>query len=80
MALAYRYMTFLYMKENKKCVRKLYKGILYKLYSGRSPYFDEGDIFKITIHLKNIATVKVVPDSESAGQGEVDLQELINLL
>ena len=56
-----------------------------KLYSGGTPTFDEGDIFKITIPLKNIATAKVGPDSESVGedvsqggaQDEVDLQELI---
>jgi ATP-dependent DNA helicase RecG len=52
-----------------------------KLYSGGTPSFDEGDIFKITIPLKNIATAKVGPDSESVGQGVgqdiAELQELI---
>ena len=56
-----------------------------KLYSGGTPTFDEGDIFKITIPLKNIATAKVGPDSESVGQNvgegvgqdEADLQALI---
>lgn len=52
-----------------------------KLYSGGTPIFDEGDIFKITIPLKNIATVKVGPDSENVGQDvgqdEADLQKLI---
>ncbi|MDK2828006.1 MAG: ATP-dependent helicase RecG [Clostridium butyricum] len=60
-----------------------------KLYSGGTPTFDEGDIFKITIPLKNIATAKVGPDSKSVGQNvgedvgqsvgqdEVKLQELI---
>jgi ATP-dependent DNA helicase RecG len=60
-----------------------------KLYSGGTPSFDEGDIFKITIPLKNIATVKVGPSSVNVGQGvgqgvgqvvgqvEADLQELI---
>lgn len=56
-----------------------------KLYSGGTPTFDEGDIFKITIPLKNIATAKVGSDSESVGQGDgqevgqdkTDLLELI---
>ena len=60
-----------------------------KLYSGGTPTFDEGDIFKIIIPLKNIATAKVGPDSESVGQNvcqnvgegvgqhEADLQKLI---
>lgn len=59
-----------------------------KLYSGGTPTFDEGDIFRITIPLKNIATAKVGPDSkrvgqnvgedvgQSVGQDEVNLQEL----
>ncbi|WP_313583008.1 RNA-binding domain-containing protein [Lacrimispora sp.] len=60
-----------------------------KLYSGGIPSFDEGDIFKITIPLKNIATAKVGPEKESVGQSvgqdvgqgvgqeEAVLQELI---
>lgn len=52
-----------------------------KLYSGRTPTFDEGDIFKITIPLKSIATGKVAPDSVSVvqdvAQDENDLQKLI---
>lgn len=39
-----------------------------KLYSGGTPSFDEGDVFKITIPLKNIATAKVGPNSESSTQ------------
>lgn len=39
-----------------------------KLYSGGIPSFDEGDIFKITIPLKNIATAKVGPEKETVGQ------------
>ncbi len=39
-----------------------------KLYSGGTPSFDEGNIFKITIPLKNIATSKVGPDSERCTQ------------
>lgn len=56
-----------------------------KLYSGGTPTFDEGDIFKITIPLKSIATGKVGPDGMSVVQdvvqgvvqGETDLQKLI---
>lgn len=60
-----------------------------KLYSGGTPTFDEGDIFRITIPLKNIATAKVGPDCKSVGQNvgedvgqgggqdEVNLHELI---
>lgn len=60
-----------------------------KLYSGGTPSFDEGDIFRITIPLKNIATSKVGPGKEnvgqnvgqdvgqSVGQEEEALQELI---
>ncbi|MSS11319.1 winged helix-turn-helix transcriptional regulator [Clostridium sp. WB02_MRS01] len=56
-----------------------------KLYSGGIPSFDEGDIFKITIPLKKIATAKVGPEKESVdqsvgqgvGQEEAVLQELI---
>lgn len=60
-----------------------------KLYSGGTPSFDEGDVFKITIPLKNIATAKVGPNSENVGQDvsqdvgqdvgqdEAELQELI---
>ena len=60
-----------------------------KLYSGGTPSFDEGDIFKITIPLKSIATSKVGPGSDNVGQGvgqgvgqsvgqdEAGLQELI---
>ncbi|MGB4661265.1 MAG: RNA-binding domain-containing protein [Mobilitalea sp.] len=39
-----------------------------KLYSGGIPSFDEGDVFKITIPLKNIATAKVGPNNEDVGQ------------
>ena len=39
-----------------------------KLYSGGTPSFDEGDIFKITIPLKNIATSKVGPEKKNVGQ------------
>lgn len=60
-----------------------------KLYSGGTPLFDEGVIFKITIPLKNIATAKVGPEMKSVcqsvgqdvgqgvGQEEAVLQELI---
>ncbi|WP_331665430.1 hypothetical protein [Anaerocolumna sp.] len=39
-----------------------------KLYSGGTPSFDEGDIFKITISLKNITTSKVGPEQENVSQ------------
>ena len=60
-----------------------------KLYSGGTPSFDEGNVFKITIPLKSIATSKVGPGSDNVGQGvgqsvgqgvgqdEAGLQELI---
>ena len=52
-----------------------------KLYSGGTPSFDEGDVFRITIPLKNIATSKVGPEKEDVGQDvgqeEEILQELI---
>lgn len=35
-----------------------------KLYSGGTPSFDEGDIFKIALPLKNIATAKVGPEKK----------------
>lgn len=52
-----------------------------KLYSGGTPSFDEGDVFRITIPLQNIATSKVGPGKENVGQNvgqeEDALQELI---
>ena len=39
-----------------------------KLYSGGTPSFDEGDVFRITIPLKSIATSKVGPGKENVGQ------------
>jgi len=56
-----------------------------KLYSGKIPSFDEGDVFKITIPLKNIATAKVGPNNEDGTQdgtqggtqgGTQDIQEI----
>lgn len=52
-----------------------------RLYSGGTPSFDEGDVFRITIPLKNIATSKVGPEKENVGQNvgqeEDALQKLI---
>lgn len=51
-----------------------------KIYFGGTPSFDEGNVFKITISLKNIATSEVGPEKENGqnvGQDEADLQELI---
>lgn len=51
------------------------------LYSGGIPFFEEGDIFRITTPLKKIATKKVGPDKSDVGrnvmQDDTDLSELI---
>ena len=44
------------------------------LCSGGTSSFDEGDIIKINIPLKNIATTKVGPDNESVVQDVAYLQ------
>lgn len=47
-----------------------------KLYSGSTPSFDEGDIFKITIPLKSIATSKSGPNHVAQGVAQDVAQDV----
>lgn len=61
-----------------RILREVVSNILvHRDYSAGTPSFDEGDVFKIMIPLKNIVIAKVGPNSESSTQdGTQNLQEM----